>query len=307
MIRAVSFTPPAAVSSIGQGLGPALITVGQSLQEGAGSLEGLGLPAMPSLPDMPSSQDLRGQTDTALTKQAAYFCVSPYQYGVGQRRGEEALLTPKAALKAVSAALYRAPQPEHMRDTALLLLLIACAEHAQLAAALGGLSKVFPLPDLAKLERRATAVARLEQEKFVIPPTPTPLSGISWQACSPQKLHTSRATGAAIGAQVAQAEGLEASAKAPAEVLAAFGQRQAAAQQQAAQDWQILMDGFTGEVSGLYGLYLEGPAAVAAKIVADFAAQALPDFVSDAYKCTACVCWYGNKDELAYYKELFGL
>lgn len=310
MIRPVTFTPPATVGGIGHGLGAALSTVGQSLQDGAGGLSGLGLPAVPPLPDMPSAQALRGQSDTILTKQANYFCVSPYQYGVGQRRGEEALLTPKTALKAVAAALQRAPLPVDagdMRDTALLMLVMARAEHGQLAESLAGLNTLFPLPDLAKLERRAKAMARLETEKFIIPPTPTPHAAIPWQSCAPQKLLTSRKTGAAIGTQLAQAEGLEASAKAPSDVLAAFGQRQAAAGQQAVQSLQECMDSLTGQVNGLYGLYLEGVVAVLAKVVADFAAGALPDVLSEAYKCTACVCWYGSKDELAYYKELFGL
>lgn len=303
----VSFSPlrirqPASIAAMAEQVGGALAAVGQSISDGLADLGNLSLPPLPDLPTLPSADDMRQGLATALEGTAKFLEVSPYQYGVGSRVGEAAWLTPARALRLTAQSLGGLSLGEVMTaDMALVLVLAAAVDQAGMGQALGGLNAAFPLPELQKLQRRATAVGNLEQTKFVVPAAP---AYPAWGTAAPRQLPTTRRTSRAMTTMVAQAEGLEASAKAPADVLAAFAQRRQAATQKARRDLAAISDDLAavGDLSAWFGLYMDGAAAVAARALAGMAPP-----LDERFKCCTVLCWYGSAAQVAYYKDLFGL
>lgn len=303
----VSFVPlrlqsPASVAGLTADVGAALASVAQSVSEGVAGIGELDLPSLPSLPDLlaPAANVLRDSLTTTLEGQARCLMVSPYQYGVGNRVGEAAWLTPAQVVKQAAQSLGALPV-EDMTGTALVLVLSAAVDQTALAQALGDLNTAFPLPDLQKLQRRAQAVADLEQTKFVVPPTP---AFPPWGQVEPRKLPVARQCSRALSALVAQAEGREAAATDPAAVLAQFAQRQARSVQSFRQELTDVAARISdaANLSGTFGLYLEDAATVAAHVLAQLAPP-----LDERFKCATVLAWYGDKDHVAYYKELFGL
>lgn len=304
--RPVRMTPPASAADLSGGMAAALDAVGGSLSGGMGGIDNLGLPSPPSLPDLPGSPPdaatLRRRQSALLSRKARFLCLSPYNYGVGQRRGEAAWLTPEALL--VEAALRVGELddiPGLDLDRALLLIITAAPEQDTLAQACDAMSRAFPMPEVQRLARRSRGVANLERDKFTIPPTP---SAPAWGESSPERLPVSRETARLLGAGLAQAEGREAAAKDPAAVLADFGQRREARMRNDAAALRTIMGSLQGEgdLTGWYGIYLEGLAAECARLLARVAPP-----LDAAYKCAACLVWYGSVEEVAYYKELFNI
>lgn len=298
-------TPPSGVTTLTTAVGAALESVGQTVSAGVSGLGGLGLPSLPSLPGLPgtppSATALRESLTTALEQQAQCLMVSPYQYGVGNRLGEAAWLTPAQAIKQAAQSLGALTVSDLIGDTALVLVLSAAVDQSAMAQALGDLNTAFPLPDLQKLQRRARAVADLEQTKFTIPAAP---AFPPWGQCVPRKLPVARQCSRALSALVAQAEGREAAAVDPAAVLAQFAQRQTQSVQSLRQELSDVAASLsqTTTLSGWFGLYVDGAAAVGARLLAQLAPP-----LDERFKCATALAWYGSKDHVAYYKELFGL
>lgn len=303
----VSFSPlrlqqPANIASLVNQVGGALTAVGQSISDGLADLGNLSLPSLPEMPELPSADDMRQGLATALEGTAHFLEVSPYQYGVGSRVGEAAWLTPAQALRLTAQSLGGLTVDDITNaDAALVLVLSAGVDQAGMGQALDSLNAAFPLPELQKLQRRATAVDNLEQTKFVIPAAP---AYPAWGTMAPRQLPTTRRTSRAMTSMVAQAEGLEASAKAPADVLGSFAQRRQAAMQKAQQDLAGIGNELAGvgDLSAWFGLYVDGAAAVAARALASLAPP-----LDERFKCCTVLCWYGTRAEVAYYKDLFGL
>lgn len=303
----VSFSPlrlrqPASIAAMAEQAGGALAAVGQSLSDGLAALGNLSLPPLPEPPTLPSADAMRQGLSTALEGTARFLEVSPYQYGVGSRVGEAAWLTPAQALRLTAQSLGGLSLGEVMTaDMALVLVLAAAVDQAGMGQALGSLNAAFPLPELQKLQRRAAAVGNLEQTKFIVPAAP---AYPPWGTAAPRQLPTTRRTSRAMTTMVAQAEGLEASAKAPADVLAAFAQRRQTATQKARRDLAAISDDLAavGDLSTWFGLYMDGTAAVAARALAGMAPP-----LDERFKCCTVLCWYGSAAQVAYYKDLFGL
>lgn len=319
----VSFSPlrlrqPTNISDIAERVGGALTAVGQSISDGLADLGNLSLPPLPDLPELPSADELRQGMTTALEGAAHFLEVSPYQYGVGSRMGEAAWLTPAQALRltaqslggltvddvtnAAAVATEEATDGDSSAmDAALVLVLTAAVDQSSLAGALGSLNKAFPLPELQKLQRRARGVADLEQSKFVVPAAP---AYPPWSKVAPRQLPQARRSNRAMTTMVAQAEGIEAAGKAPADVLASFASRQQARVQQAQQELAAVGRDLSSmvDLSAWFGVYIDGAAAVAAKALANLAPP-----LDERFKCCTVLSWYGTRAEVAYYKELFGL
>lgn len=303
----VAFSPlhlrqPASIAEIAERVGGAITAVGQTISDGLADLDNLSLPPLPGLPELPSADELRKGLATALEGAAHFLEVSPYQYGIGSRRGEVAWLTPAQALRLTAQSLGGLSVDDIINaDAALVLVLTAAVDQSSLAGALGSLNKAFPLPELQKLQRRAKGVAELEQTKFVIPSAP---AYPPWGKVAPCQLPQARRSSRAMTTMVAQAEGLEAAGKAPADVLASFASRQQARVQQAQQELAAVGDELAGmvDLSAWFGVYIDGAAAVAAKALASLAPP-LPE----CFKCCTVLSWYGTRAEVAYYKDLFGI
>lgn len=303
MFRPLSLTPPPALDALAGDLASSLEDVGSSFAAGAGSLGGLGLPDLPPMPDLPGSPpsagELRGAQSSLLSKQPQCLMLSPYDYGLGQHRGEAAWLTPVDALHNLATRLGNFSAVGG--TGAMVLVLAASVEQAGMAHMLQSLNAAFPLPELQKLERRAKGVANLDTDKFVIPAAPT------WPPQSqrgPESLPLSREASRAVGAQLALAEGREAAQKPLGEVMRDFAQRRQAAVNKASQDLQAIAGQLAGgaDLSGWFGIYLEGAAAEVTRLLAGMAPP-----LDEVFKCATVLCWYGEKEEVAYYKELFGL
>ena len=303
----ISFSPlhlrqPANIADVAERVGDALTAVGQTISSGLADLGNLSLPELPDLPELPSADELRKGLATALEGAAHFLEVSPYQYGIGSRVGEAAWLTPAQALRLTAQSLGGLSVDDIINpDTALVLVLTAAVDQSSLAGALGSLNTAFPLPELQKLQRRAKGVADLEQTKFVIPSAP---AFPPWSKVAPCQLPQARRSSRAMTTMVAQAEGLEASAKAPADVLTGFASRQQARVQQAQQELAAVGNELAAlvDLSAWFGVYIDGAAAVAAKALAGLAPP-LPE----CFKCCTVLSWYGTRAEVAYYKDLFGL
>lgn len=303
----IAFSPirlnqPTSIADMAERVGGALTAVGQTISSGLADLGNLSLPPLPDLPELPSAEDMRKGLATALEGAAHFLEVSPYQYGIGSRMGEAAWLTPAQALRLTAQSLGGLSVDDIINtDAALVLVLTAAVDQSSLAGALGSLNTAFPLPELQKLQRRARGVADLEQTKFVVPAAP---AYPPWSKVAPCQLPQARRSSRAMTTMVAQAEGLEASAKAPGDVLASFASRQQAGVQQAQQELAAVGDELAAlvDLSAWFGVYIDGAAAVAAKALASLAPP-----LDERFKCCTVLAWYGTRAEVAYYKELFGL
>ncbi len=317
---AVSFSPLRLrqPTSMAERVGGALTAVGQSISSGLADLGNLSLPPLPEMPELPSVEDMRKGLATALEGTAHFLEVSPYQYGIGSRMGEAAWLTPAQALRltaqslgglsvddvtnAAAVATEEATDGDSIAmDAALVLVLTAAVDQSSLASALGSLNKAFPLPELQKLQRRAKGVADLEQTKFVVPAAP---AYPPWSKVAPRQLPQARRSSRAMTTMVAQAEGMEAAARPPADVMANFASRQQARVQKAQQDLAAVGNDLAAlvDLSAWFGVYVDGAAAVAAKALASLAPP-----LDERFKCCTVLSWYGTRAEVAYYKDLFGL
>lgn len=303
----ISFSPlrlnqPTSIADMAERVGGALTAVGQSISDGLAYLGNLSLPPLPEMPEFPSAEDMRKGLTTALEGTARFLEVSPYQYGVGSRMGEAAWLTPAQALRLTAQSLGGLTVDDVTNmDSALVLVLTAAVDQSSLAGALGSLNKAFPLPELQKLQRRARGVADLEQTKFVVPAAP---AYPAWSRVAPRQLPQARRSSRAMNTLVAQAEGREAAAKPPADVLSSFAQRQQARVQKAQQDLAAVGNELSAlvDLSAWFGVYVDRAAAVAAKALAGLAPP-----LDERFKCCTVLSWYGTRAEVAYYKELFGL
>ena len=303
----VSFSPlrlrqPTNIADMAERVGGALAAVGQSISDGLADLGNLSLPPLPELPEMPSADEMRQGLATALEGTAHFLEASPYQYGVGSRRGEAAWLTPAQALRLTAQSLGGLSVDDIINtDAALVLVLTAAVDQSSLAQALGSLNTAFPLPELQKLQRRARGVADLEQAKFIVPAAP---SYPAWSKVAPRQLPQARRSSRAMNTLVAQAEGREAAAKPPADVLTSFAQRQQARVQKAQQDLAAVGNELSAlvDLSAWFGVYVDGAAAVAARALASLAPP-----LDERFKCCTVLSWYGTRAEVAYYKDLFGL
>lgn len=289
------FTPPTSIAAMVPQLSGAVDTLDGALSSGAGRLGGLELPGGAS--GGSSAGELREQASALLSSRAAYLAITPYHYGIGQWRGDHAYLTPQGAIRAVADRLGDSALPSS--GAGLVLLILAAPAPGQLAAALALFNRVFPIRELQQAERRARALASLEEDKFKIPDAP---AYPAWGAASPERDATGLATSRALGAQLAVAEGLAAAQASPAERLAGFAAKVSAAMRQRQADLDALMAGMSGTDSGWHGAYLEG----AGPDLAHQLREAAPP-LDAAYKCTVAVCWFGAIGQVAYYKEAFGL
>ena len=233
------------------------------------------------------------------------MAITPYQYGVGSRKGENAYLTPDVGIKTVLGRVGDIAQDiktgkglENFGKSALVILLIAAPEAGQLAQALGAFNAVYPIKDLQKAQRRAAAMATLEIDKFKIPAAP---GYPAWQEAGPLQNETGLSVAGATGAQLAIAEGLQAASKAPKDVLGAFAAKLQAKAQEAQNKLAEIANGMLGGNAGWFGLY-EGPVLELARLAAEFTPP-LPEL----YKCCTLVSWAGPPEQVRYFKEAFGL
>lgn len=313
MFQPVRFTPSASVNAVKESIASQLSAASQALAQGVQALNALAgaQPAtMPDVAELASVQattsDPRETAQTLLGAQVPSLVVTPYQHGIGQRRGEHAYLTPLGAIKAICERMQSALPTNleaipttSLSDNAFVLLLIVALTPEGLAEQLANFNAVMPLTELQQAERRARALATLDVDKFVIPPAP---SYPAWGVTSPLKGATGKATGKALGAMLASHEGQQAIAASPLAKLCTFGAEQQTALTQKAQDLADIANGMTGSCSGWFGVYLEGAVAEIARLLGTFTPP-----MDDAFKCSAALCWQGNKQHVAYYKEAFGL
>lgn len=299
----VAFRPPSTVESVAEGLSAHLTSAQSTMDSGAVALEGLGLPDIP--PAGGGADDARAEAGALLASEANYIAVTPYQHGVGTRRGENAYLTPQGAIAAIGARLLSlavdalAAGEVPSSDAGLVMLVMAAQEPGQLAGALGDFNAVYPISELQQAERRAKSLSTFERDKFTVSNAP---GYPAWGKAAPQRGATGRATARTLGGQIAVAEGVEAAQASPTGRLSAFKQKRDAAAQERQQALQDLATSMAGQNDAWYGVYLEGFVAELAPVLARFAPP-----MDAAFKYCAAVCWYGTKSQVAFYKEAFGL
>lgn len=302
--KPISFAPSASVSAMAAGLAGSLQGLTQSFTDGAGALGDLGLPA--SGPgDLAGLVDgLRGQATEALAAPVNFLALTPFQFGVGARKGEYGYLTPEAALQTLAARCGDMPMPgegagENKDTFGLVGLMVAAQTPSDMGQALSAFNKVYPMPELEQACRRAQSLATLETDKFIIPEAP---AFPPWGKVSPQMDPTGQAVSRALGGMLAAGEGMGMGIKAPGDMLAGFAQKQAAKLAGKLADLQALAEAMTGEMGGWQGFSLEGTPAALFKALGKMSLPFEPSF-----KCTSLLTWFGKPGEVAYYKETFGL
>lgn len=287
------FNPPASIAAMLPQLSDSLDAQDGMLSSGVANLGGLGLPGGAVGPD----DALREQALALLSSPASYLAVTPYHYGIGQRRGEHAYLTPQGAISTITARLGDAGLPSGVAG--LVLLILAAPEPGQLAEALEAFNRIFPITELRQAERRARALANLEEDKFKIPPAP---AHPAWITASAERDSMGRTTSRSLGVQLAIAEGVAASQVSPVDRLTAFADKVSASMRQRQADLDALMAGMAGGDDGWHGLYLEGDGPDLTRQIREAAPP-----LDAANKCSVAVCWFGPIGQVAYHKELFGL
>lgn len=297
----VSFSPSGSVADLSAGLGPALAGLQNGLAQGARSLQGLDLPPSGSGDLEAQMAQARKQASTALAEPAAFMAITPFQHGIGTRKGEYAYLTPAQALATLASRFEDAQVTSDGDNTelALVVMLVATVSHAAMAQALEGFNKVYPLPQLEQVCRRAKALSTLETDKFTIPKGP---GFPAWGQMSPQKNVTGQAVAKALGGMLAAGEGAGMGATSPGDMLAAFAQKQTQKLQEKAADLQALADSMTGGNDAWVGFSIHAPGPYLFRYLGK-----LPIPFDEASKCTSLLCWFGKPDQVAFYRESFGL
>ncbi|WP_394027208.1 hypothetical protein [Desulfovibrio falkowii] len=297
----VNFSPSDSVGSLSAGLGPALAELQNGFAQGASSLQGLGLPPSGSGDLEAQMAQARKQASSALAEPAAFMAITPFQHGIGTRKGEYAYLTPAQALGTLASRLDDAQvaDGDENAELALVVMLVATVSHAAMAQALESFNKVYPIPQLEQVCRRAKALSTLETDKFTIPKAP---GFPAWGQMSPQKNTTGQAVAKALGGMLAAGEGAGMGATSPGDLLAAFAQKQTQKLQGKAADLQALADSMVGGNDAWVGFSIHAPGPSLFRYLGK-----LPVPFDEASKCTSLLCWFGKPDQVAFYRESFGL
>lgn len=295
--RPVSFSASSSISQVAGGFAGALDAVQSGFVQGAAALGSLGLPAS-------GPGDLAGQmakareaATEAVAAPVEFMVLTPFQYGVGARKGDRAYLTPETALKVLTRRIADAGATSE--DLALVLLIVAAPTHAAMAQALDAFNAVYPIAQLEQIGRRARALANLETDKFVIPHGP---GYPAWGKVSPQKDPKGQAVAKSLGGMLAAGEGSAMGSASPAALLASFAQKQASKVADKAAALQALADSMTGGFDAWAGFHVRG----AGPAIFRELSKLDPPFDA-SFKCSALLCWFGKPAQVAYYKESFGL
>ena len=295
----VAFAPPSVTANLAEGLSPALASVQQGFSEGAKSLQGLGLPPSGTGELVAQMAAARQGVTAAVRSPASFMAITPFQYGIGNRKGEYAYLTPEQALTALAGRMADAPQKDLGAELALVVLLVGTVNHAAMAQALTAFNVVFPIPQLEQVCRRAQALATLETDKFVIPKGP---GYPAWGQVAPQQNCMGQMVAKALGSMLATGEGAALATTSPTERLAAFGQKQARKIEEKAATLQHLAQSMIGGNDAWTGFSIHATGAALFRYLGKLS---LP--FDAASKCTSLLCWFGKPDQVAFYRESFGL
>lgn len=309
----VTLSPSQAVTDLAANLTASLESLKEQLAEGAAALGQLDLPLSGPGDLLDGLAKLREAATAGLSTAVKFMAITPFQYGVGTRRGEQGFLTPEQALGALVSRFSDAgdgpggdedegggdDEGGSTEERAIVGLLIASPTQAMLGQALEAFNKVYPIAQLEQACRRAKALATLETDKFVIPKAP---GFPPWGKAAPQKDPKGQAVAKALGGMVAAAEGAAKSALAPVDMLADFAKKQAEKLAQKAADLQALAESMTGGFDAWVGFSLQAPAPALFRYLSK-----LPAPFDPSCKCVSLLLWYGKPEEVRFYKESFGL
>ena len=297
----VSFSPSPAISAIAGGISAALSGLQQTFAEGAASLGELGLPASGPPDLLEQAQKAREAASEAVAAPVKFMAITPFQYGVGVRKGEHAFLSPEQALDTLAGRISDAGDTDgdETDELALVVLIIATPTHALMGQALEAFNRVYPIAQLEQACRRAKALATLETDKFVIPASP---GFPPWAEASPQKDVKGQAVAKALGGMIAASEGAAMSAAAPGVMLSGFAQKQAAKLAQKAADLTALGESMSGGFNAWSGFSIHAPGPALFRYLSRLQAP-----FDASCKCTSLLCWFGKPGEVAYYRESFGM
>lgn len=296
----VAFSPPPSVGNLSAGLAPALDGLKSGLAQGATSLQGLGLP--PSGPGELAAQmaAARQAATAAVESPANFMAITPFQYGIGIRKGEYAYLTSEQALAALVGRMGDAwAKADTSEELAIVALVVSSVSHAAMSLALAAFNQVFPIPQLEKICRRASALATLETDKFLIPNGP---GYPAWGQTTPRQTVRGQEVAKALGGLLAACEGAGMATASPAEKLAVFAQKQAQKLADKAASLQTLSKSMKGGNDAWAGFSIHAPGPALFRYLENLAAP-----FDEASKCTSLLCWFGKPHQVAYYRESFGL
>lgn len=305
MFLPVSFKPSATVTDLAGSVAGTLDSLAQGIAQGAASLGSLGLPESGPGELGDALGALRDSAANALASPVKFLAMTPFLEGVGTRKGDYGYLTPDGALSFLAGRFAEADvlsgegNADPDEENGLVVLMVAAQTQGSLAEALGAFNAVYPIPDLERACRRAKALATLERDKFVIPKAP---AFPPWTEISPQKNVTGQAVAKVVGSMLASGEAAAKAAAAPGAMLAGFAQKQVAKIAQKAADLETLAARMTGGMDAWTGLYVQGKGAAVFHYFSE-----LPMPFDDSFKSTSLLCFYGKPDEVAYFRESFGL
>ena len=290
MWRPLELKAPARAAALSAALAEGAAACNAVAEAGGRALVGLGLPGGTG-----GQVAERAELDAWLFSGVGFLAVTPYD--LGERKGDQAYLTPSQALTLLQERLTGlGTLPE-----AALLLLLPGLDPALLANSLAGLCRAWPQPELEKLLRRSGALATLESHKFVIPQGADVPAYPSGRQDMPASYGKGLQGYLAYGGQAVAAEAAQRAADAPATKLRAFAQRRLArdqAQKATLREWAA---GLQGQFP-FFAACLEG--VVAMRQLATLGKSAP---VPDIFKSSAVLCWHGHPAALEFLKDLFGV
>lgn len=237
---------------------------------------------------------VRAAVEDLLAAGGRFLCVHPYQYPVGDRRGEYAYLTPADAGAHLCCKLAD-PIDDNSFEAAVVLSFRG-VDHQEFSKQLAAFNAVFPVTELQLAERRAKTLHTLEQDKFH---TPRGALYPRWRAQNPCRHATGQRMKQHMGALLAVAEAYAQELTRPEQELNALLQRKQMHLETLANAWSALQEHLHAQ-SGV-GLYCEGSAGKLRTLLH----QTPPP--GAGHKLAALVCWTGTLERVRFFKEVFGL
>ena len=211
------------------------------------------------------------------------IAVDPWSHGKKiDLHGQNTYLSFPNAVEAVVAAIGQGAQ-------AALALAVTAANLADMANNIRGLSGAFPLPNLQRLARRATALLNLETEKFDLVPY-----GQATQNMAMPSLPSMKALRRADLLKAAQDRAGAFLSSGPGGGLAGLQSEAQANTTAAAAAQAQAADGLQGQPPGCWRFYAEG----------DIASKLLLGHPGHEYTLTSIMLFMGNIADLAVLKQV---
>jgi len=293
----ITCSVPGTLQNVAASLDGALAGGGTHLDECGSRLGAVARSYVPptASTDTAGAADLRQALGALLEAGGAQLCVHPFLHPLGDRRGDYAYMTPQQAVEAVAGKMADPVDALPAGQLAAVLLVLRGVAMDDFAATLEAFNAVFPVSELRMVQRRARALATLEQDKFLRPQGP---GHPTWRHQDPRRHDSPQDMARTLGRRLAMAEAY-ARDSSPEDELGAVVAKKREQLAENAGGWTRLAERLAG--GSAVGLHLDGYAGSIRRQLL----EQIPTV--EGYKLAAAVCWIGPTERITLYRECFGL